>query len=215
MEQTVKKRKLQAIETKKKIFDATMELIDEKGIDSVQIEEISRKAGVSVGLFYKYFANKSDVIMEAKHRALDEFYMGIHETFLNGLRGEEKIFRFVWHIVDYHKNKLSKEELKHMYATMLTNPSRGQLITTEKRPIYLVFHEGLQEMVEDGILEESVSVEMATHHLVMLIRGTVFEYLLTDEPSDVIGISKHLVATYLKGLKVAQDESDSSSYIKV
>ena len=60
MEQTVKKRKLQAIETKQKIFEATMELAEEKGIENVQIEDISRKANVSMGLFYKYFALKAE-----------------------------------------------------------------------------------------------------------------------------------------------------------
>lgn len=204
MEQTLKKRKLQAIETKKKIFDATMELIDEKGIDSVQIEEISRKAGVSIGLFYKYYANKSDVIMEAKYRALEDFYTVVHETLLDGLRGEEKILRFVWHIVGYHENRMSKEELKHIYATILSNSDRRQLIMTEKRPIYLAFKEGLMEMVEDGVLKETVSVETATNHLAMLVRGTIFEYLLTDDPFDVVGTSNDLITTYLKGLKAPQ-----------
>ena len=205
MEQTVKKRKLQAMETKKKIFDATMELVKEKGIEDVQIEEISRRAGVSIGLFYKYYTNKSDVIMEAKVRELDDFYTSIRESFLNGPRGEEKIFRFVWHIMDHHENKLSKEELKHIYTTILSNPGRGQSIVTEKRPIYLGFSEGLKEMAEDGLLKENVSVEMATRHMVMLIRGMIFEYLLTDDPFDLIGTSKLLITTYLKGLKVPQD----------
>ena len=57
MDHAVKKRKQQALETKQKIFQATMELIDENGVENVQIEDISRKANVSVGLFYKYFAN--------------------------------------------------------------------------------------------------------------------------------------------------------------
>ena len=209
MEQTVKKRKLQAIETKEKIFEATMELVSEKGIDHVQIEDISRKAGVSIGLFYKYFANKSDVITEAINRESDNYYMNIKEKFLEELRGEEKILSFVWHIADYHENKLAKEDLKHNYATILANPSRRHTITSEERPIYTILAESIEEMVEDGLMKENISVEMTARHLTMLMRGTIFEYLLNDDSFDIMATSKHLVATYLDGLKKAAVRADN------
>ena len=201
MEQTVKKRKQQAIETKQKIFEATMELIKEKGVDHVQIEDISRKADVSMGLFYKYFANKSDVITEAINQESDLYYLEIKENYLNQLRGEDKLLEFICHIADYHENKLDKVYLKHNYATILANQNRRESITKEERPIYTILAESLDEMMQDGALASSVSVEMTARHLTMLVRGTIFEYLLSSEAFDVIGTSKHLVATYLEGLK--------------
>ena len=59
----------------------------------------------------------------------------------------------------------------------------------------------LEEMNKDGMLPPSVSVETTARHLTMLVRGTIFEYLLSSEKFDIIGTSEHLVATYLKGLK--------------
>ncbi len=200
-QQTVKKRKLQAIETKQKIFDATMELVKEKGVDYVQIEDISRKANVSMGLFYKYFANKSDVITEAINQESDRYYLDIKDLYLKELRGEEKLLCFVWYIADYHENKLDKVYLKHNYATILANPSRRESITKEERPIYTILAECLEEMIAEGCLARNISVEMTARHLTMLVRGTIFEYLLNDEAFDIIGTSKHLVETYLNGLK--------------
>lgn len=206
MEQTVKKRKQQAIETKEKIFEATMELIQERGIDNVQIEDISRKANVSMGLFYKYFANKSDVITEAINRKSDNYYLRIQEKYLNELRGEEKIRCFVKYVADYHGNTLNKEDLKHNYATILANPSRRESITKEERPIYSIIAEGIEEMIEDGEMAENVSVEMTARYITMLVRGTIFEYLLNDEEFDLDGMSSHLVITYLNGLKNCSDK---------
>jgi len=205
MEQTLKKRKQQAIETKEKIFEATMELIRERGIDNVQIEDISRKANVSMGLFYKYFANKSDVVTEAINRESDIYYLQIRDTYLKELRGEEKIRCFVGYIADYHRNKLDKVDLKHNYATILANPSRRESITREERPIYSILAEGIEEMIADGILDSSVSVEMGARYITMLVRGTIFEYLLNDEEFDLEGMTVHLVATYLKGLRFPQE----------
>lgn len=200
MEQTVKKRKLQAIETRQKIFDATMELIEEKGVENVQIEDISRKANVSMGLFYKYFANKSDVITEAVDRKADINYIDIKEKYLGELRGEEKLICFIWHVADYHQN-LKKEDLTHSYATMLANPTRRQSLTNETRPIYIIIGECIQEMISDGALSPDISVEITARYLTMLIRGTIFEYLMIDDSFDIIGMSKHLVETYMAGLK--------------
>ena len=200
MEQTVKKRKLQAIETKQKIFEATMELIEEKGIENVQIEDISRKANVSMGLFYKYFANISDVITEATDKKADTNYLAIKQMYLEGLRGEEKLLCFIWHVADYHQ-KLKKEDLKHSYATMLSKPMRRQSLTNETRPIYTILGECISEMIEDGVLSSDISADTTARYLIILIRGTIYEYLMIDDRFDIIEISKHLVGTYLDGLK--------------
>jgi len=206
MEQTVKKRKMQAIETKQKIFEAAMELVREKGVENVQIEDISHKANISMGLFYKYFANKSDVITEAINQESDTYYQHIKEVYLSGLRGEEKLLCFVQHIADYHQNHLNKVDLKHNYSTILSNPSRRESIVREERPIYAILAECISEMTEDGVLDESLCVEAAARYLTMLVRGTIFEYLLSDDTFDVIATSGHLVATYLNGLKMPQEE---------
>ena len=43
------KRQLQAIETKKKIYDAAVQVINEKGFGNVSIEDITTRANVAKG----------------------------------------------------------------------------------------------------------------------------------------------------------------------
>ena len=45
----------QRIETRKRIYDAAIELFLEKGFETVTIEDIRKKAKVSVGAFYHHF----------------------------------------------------------------------------------------------------------------------------------------------------------------
>lgn len=200
-ETMMKKRKLQAMETKQRIFNATMSLIEEKGIENVQIEEISRKANVSMGLFYKYFANISDVVTEALNQDANQYYLSIKEKHLKDLRGKEKTLAFTYYVTDYHCNQLSKTDLKHNYATILMHSERGKLIINEVRPIYSILAECVQEMVQDGELPANVTVDSVAHCLALIIRGAVFEYLLNDNAFDIIGTAKHLVFTYIAGIK--------------
>ena len=199
MEHTTK-RKLQAIETKQQIFDAAMELIKEKGIEHVQIEDISQKANVSVGLFYKYFTNKSDVIAEALNIESDTYYINAKNDLLHDLRGRDKILVFARCIVEYHKNNYNKIDLTHTYANMLVSPSRGQRITDEDRAIYIIISEALEEMKEDSILSQEVSVKEETKNLILLIRGTIFEYLINEEPFNIVKTVEYLVSMHLDGM---------------
>ena len=53
------KRQLQAIETKKKIYDAAVQVINEKGFGNVSIEDITTRANVAKGYALKAIDRKS------------------------------------------------------------------------------------------------------------------------------------------------------------
>ena len=72
-------RDRQALESKARIFNASTNLIREKGYDNVTIEDICNKTGMSVGAFYHYFKSKSEIVAhsqlfynEALEKALKE-----------------------------------------------------------------------------------------------------------------------------------------------
>lgn len=57
-------RKLAALQTKKKIVDATKKLMSEKSFKDISIEDITNEAGVAIGSFYTYFKKKEAIIEE-------------------------------------------------------------------------------------------------------------------------------------------------------
>jgi AcrR family transcriptional regulator len=55
--------------TRQKLFDASMELIGERGAAGVTVDEIAAAAGVSKGTVYYNFGSKSDLIAQLlRHR---------------------------------------------------------------------------------------------------------------------------------------------------
>jgi Transcriptional regulator len=56
----ISSRKQQALETKARIYQTALSLMEKKNYQSITIEEISKSAGVSVGAFYHYFKSKNE-----------------------------------------------------------------------------------------------------------------------------------------------------------
>jgi len=72
MEEKLTNRQLQAIKSKNKIYNASIELLANIGFDKIGIEDICKHAGVSVGSFYTYFKSKNDILIEIFERAYND-----------------------------------------------------------------------------------------------------------------------------------------------
>ena len=59
---TLTSRQQLALETKDKIYQAAIRVINEKGYDHVSIEDITTEANVAKGSFYTHFNSKADII---------------------------------------------------------------------------------------------------------------------------------------------------------
>ena len=52
-----------AFATRQKIYDAALKLFGEKGYDETTLRDIAAEAGVSLGLAYRYFARKEEIVL--------------------------------------------------------------------------------------------------------------------------------------------------------
>ena len=99
------KRQQGALVTKRKIIEAATELISENGLDAINVEDITNKAGVSKGTFYTYFKKKEEIIdvvgigpIAKINEALETMQGGLHEkltyfikTYLKSVEDEDPI----------------------------------------------------------------------------------------------------------------------------
>ena len=68
MERLHTNRQKQAAASKNKLVAAAMELFNEKGYEQTTVQDICKRAGLSVGVFYHYFPSKSDVLQTVRLR---------------------------------------------------------------------------------------------------------------------------------------------------
>lgn len=66
------KRQENAQKTKLKLIKTALELFKDTGFFDINVEDITKKAGVSKGTFYTYFKRKEDIVLEISRAPFDE-----------------------------------------------------------------------------------------------------------------------------------------------
>ena len=67
----VSRTQRRASRTRKRLLDAALALFNEKGLDATAIEDITERADVGKGTFYRHFGNKEAVVMALIDNAVD------------------------------------------------------------------------------------------------------------------------------------------------
>ncbi|WP_329887585.1 TetR/AcrR family transcriptional regulator [Pseudoramibacter faecis] len=158
------KRQLQAIETKKKIYDAAVQVINEKGFGNVSIEDITTRANVAKGSFYTYFKSKEDLLFDT-FRQSDAVYAQAFarvqdEDFL------PMVTRFVK--ISYTEyEKRGKGIIKAIVANYFTFPDNN--FYGEDRDLLKC----LNHIVTKGKLQNHLSAHVPTTQYVSLLLSTL------------------------------------------
>jgi AcrR family transcriptional regulator len=78
---------LRAEDTRRRIYDAAMELFREKGFEQTTMRDIAAKAGVALGGAYYYFSGKEAIVLAFYH----EMQEGSHQEIVDALGGHRKL----------------------------------------------------------------------------------------------------------------------------
>lgn len=165
-------RQIQAAETRDKIYNTAYNLMKKKGFGSITIDDISKKAGVSVGAFYHYFKSKDDILYEVYKRA-DLYFQ---EKVQNNLKSDNSLDQIVEYFQYYasYSNQANIGFTIHLYS--IENKfflKKGRLMQTLLEDIIRKGQEN-QEIATDRTPEEIVDL------LFIIARGVIFDWGLKD-----------------------------------
>jgi len=171
-------RKQQALVTKKKIFDAAVSLMKKQGFEETSIEQICKRAKVSIGSFYNYFGSKHDVLSMV-YESADLYFKNVVRPELEPLELEEKILRFFSHYARYNMQN-GLDFVKHLYGN-----SDNKLFVDENRFMHQLLHTLLKSAHEENRLLSSIPFEEIEPFLFLMARGIVNEWCLFDGGYDL------------------------------
>ncbi|ALA40649.1 MULTISPECIES: TetR/AcrR family transcriptional regulator [Paenibacillus] len=171
-------RKLQSLQTKKNIYNSTLELMHEKSLEKIRIEDICRRAGVSVGSFYNHFKTKSDILVEMYAQADDYFEL----KFKNEPPSEsivQDIIQYFEVYAEYNQN-IGLETVKQLYTT------NNKLFITKGRDMQNILQQIIERGQAAGELDQSMTSEEMTDYLFIAARGVMYNWCLHDGDSNLI-----------------------------
>lgn len=175
-------------------METAFALTEEKGFDSLTIQDICKAAEVSVGAFYHYFPSKEALILEW-YGVADEYFQ---ENVLPRLERSdaditEKIIVFAEEQVGLGV-RYGVKHISQLYRAQLQHNS-GQFFSMERSMVNGMVRL-LESGVEKGELKEGVVAGELAHELFIIIRGITLDWLWggTKEPRNHV---RNMVTNYL------------------
>jgi AcrR family transcriptional regulator len=171
-EKKLTSRQLQAIETKDKICEAGINLMQKHGFDNVTIEEISKEVGVSVGAIYHYYKSKNEIMYDIYKQA-DEFFEKIVADKIKGYSSKEKIIKYFGYYGTYNSQR------GYNFVSKLYSPNNKKF-NKKNRYMQVLLHEIIIEGQHKKEILLEYSAEYIVEYLFVLARGIVFSWCLTE-----------------------------------
>jgi AcrR family transcriptional regulator len=173
------KRQIQAVETRDRIYDIAIKLMDKKGFDGMTIAEIGKMAGISVGTFYHYFSTKYDILAEIFHRADDYFSTEVATELRSKKWPTSK--KVVLYFDRYAEFNLATgvKTLQQLYS------SKIKFFIKKGRPMQVALEEILANGQRTGEIRSDMSADEIVTYLFVFARGVVYEWCLFDGRYDI------------------------------
>jgi AcrR family transcriptional regulator len=184
----INKRKLKAIETKNKIYEAARKLSLEHGIEKVSVDTIVEAAGVSKGAFYVHFESKDALTAELVDEYTNKADID-YKAFLNSLPDNMPILDILVllaeEICDFIVTNIGLENMRVLYKAHLTKTINTSSAMSYNRELYNLFTEVLEKGLMRGEIRQDIPVNNMAKHLVLAIRGITYEWCIRYPDIDL------------------------------
>lgn len=129
------KRALHAMQTKKKLYETSLNLFIRYGFDKVTIEDITQTAGLSKGSFYVYFKSKESILLEVFHQ-IDNKYDEAFSSIPAQMSGRERILLLMRTMSSYCSNDVGIDFMKIVYANQIQTSHKVNILNDSSRRFY-------------------------------------------------------------------------------
>ncbi|MDD4296948.1 MAG: TetR/AcrR family transcriptional regulator [Ruminiclostridium sp.] len=201
---SMSKRKLQAMETKKKIFETAQHLVLEHGFENVSVDSIVKAADVSKGTFYVHFESK-DALAAALVYEYTNTTDKDYKSFLTSLPDQNSVFDTLLllaeEITEFIATNIGLENMRVLYKAHLTKTINTTPAMSYDRDLYKMFTEVLERGIRQSELREDIPVEFLSKHLIMAIRGITYEWCIRFPDFDLKKQVQEHFKILLYGLK--------------
>ena len=191
--QTNTTRKEQAEETRQRIYTSAIELMEENGFGNFTIEDISKRAGVSVGAFYHYFDSKNDILAEIFYRADDYFSTQVVSSLTNKSIPEQ-IIEYFDHYAKFNVD-CGVETTQQIF-----NP-KIKFFIEEGRPMLEMLEGLIRKGQERNEIRSDANERELVRYLLCMARGVVFDWSLYDGNYDLEAKMHEYMETLVSTIK--------------
>lgn len=194
----ISKRKIQALETKKKIYEAAKGLFLAHGVEDVSVDSIVEAAGVSKGSFYVHFESKdslASLLINDYVNEIDLDYKAYLEAIYDKVHTADILMLMTGKIAEVIANQIGCENMRILYKAHITKTINTNYAMSYDRDLYRIFTDILERGIRLEEFRADIGVEALAHHFVLAMRGITFEWCIRYPDFD-------LKEQYLKHIEI-------------
>lgn len=177
-------RRARAARRSEQLLTATARLMEREGSQAVSMQALAEEAGVSVGLIYRYFGGKEELLFAVISNVLDAFATRVPAAI--EAAGDDPVeqlaaaFRSYCLVIDDHRHAAV---LTYRESKTLSSEHRRQIKDLEvatSEPLRRLLREG----IDAGALT-AVDVDLAAHNLLLIAHGWALKHWYFEQTMDV------------------------------
>lgn len=183
---------------RRQLLDAAARLMDRKGFHSVSMQALADEAGVSVGLIYKYFSNKEDLLLAVIVNVLDAFSARVPAAI--AAAGQDPVDRIVAGFRAY-----CTVIAEHRHAAVLTyreSNTLGESGRAEIKKLEVNSAEPLRDTIRDamaaGVLVDT-DVDLLAYDMLLMAHAWALKHWWFEQTLDFEGYLRKQTAIVLRG----------------
>lgn len=182
---TLTSRQLQAIETKRKIYETAMKLADLNGFNNLKVTELCKHAHISPGTFYYYYTSIDDVFQET-YTAFDEYMKEEIRT----LDPDDPVFDRILQLFTIDFNYVSRHGvglIVRQYSGLFSQiPGSNNVFYSKKRIMYKSLVSLISEGQKAGLMSLEGTPSQAASSLMIYARGITIDWALHNGSYDIV-----------------------------
>lgn len=197
-------RKLEAQETKKRIYEAAVTLMHTHGLDGFTVDEIVKAANVSKGSFYVHFKSKYSLIAEHVS-TVDNDYEIFYQSIKKDIPARDKLILLTEKIAQVMIQEVGFKTMRTIYEVALKNADGTQAVLNHNRKLRHIYEEIIRQGVEAGEFKETLDFQVISQHLVMGVRAMTYEWCVRypnfDLKKEVVQHLSYLIEGISKNIE--------------
>jgi len=186
---------------KKKIIAASTRLFNKYGFENVTVNQIIEDTQTSKGTFYHYFKTKDELLVYVLD-VYDDAIKKYMRTLPKDTAALDKIGKTVQHIFELYQSNnttISLANAKQVYHTQLV--SKDKFVLNEDRYMFVLFTGLADEAIRKGEIPSGSNAKDIASNIMMIMRGVLFNWYLSDTQFDVVSKGSYLISLYLQDLQ--------------
>ncbi|TYS47776.1 TetR/AcrR family transcriptional regulator [Bacillus infantis] len=163
---------------KKRIVQATWQVILDKGVEGASVRNIAAEAGVSLGALRHYFSTQDELLVYAMKLVNENVINRVSEIALKDLSPREKVYEVLLEIVPTTDEKMAEMEVWFAFVAYSRQKEEFRIL---RQGIYTGIVQMMDFLKSHGELKDGQEHDLETEMLYSFIDGLALHSMLEPE----------------------------------